>query len=364
MHRLKIAQVCPKYYPSIGGIETHVKELSERLVKGCFDVDVLCTDPEGNLPHEEVINGVRVLRFKSWAPGEAFWFSRGLNSYLAKNSSSYDIIHAHSFHGFPSLYAAKQKCKNKLVYTPHYHGVGHTLFRNLLHIPYRHFAAETFQKADLIIFVSKYEKDLAKKRFNFDEKKIIIIPNGLNLNEFLSLRKKRQGFILYVGRLEKYKGIDILIKTLPKLDVNIRLEVVGRGPYKKGLLDLTRSLNLQKRVIFSQDLPRNELLDKYATAGVFAMLSDHEAFGITVAEAIAARTPCILVNESALKEWVDNRNCYGIDPPVDSDKLATLIPKVIGLKVSSEAYSDKLLDWNNFAKQLSELYTSIADNLL
>ncbi len=50
---MKIAQVCPRYYPYIGGVETHVQEISQRLVKRGFEVDVVCTDTTGGLRKRE-----------------------------------------------------------------------------------------------------------------------------------------------------------------------------------------------------------------------------------------------------------------------------------------------------------------------
>ncbi|MDI6640295.1 MAG: glycosyltransferase, partial [Methanocellales archaeon] len=73
--KMKIAQVCPRYHPDIGGVETHVKEISERLVKRGFEVEVICTDPTGRLPKHEMINGVKVTRFRSIAPNDAFFFA-------------------------------------------------------------------------------------------------------------------------------------------------------------------------------------------------------------------------------------------------------------------------------------------------
>ena len=89
---MKIAQVCPRYHPYIGGVETHVKEVSERLAKRGHEVEVLTTDPRGDLPKQEIIDGVIVRRFKSWAPGEAYYFSGALKRYLTENSRSYDVV--------------------------------------------------------------------------------------------------------------------------------------------------------------------------------------------------------------------------------------------------------------------------------
>lgn len=129
---MRIAQVCPRYHPDTGGVETHTKEISERLAEKGFEIEVLTTDPYGELPKEEIINSVRVKRFRSWAPNENYHFSNELRKYLARNSDDHDIIHAHSYHDFPALHAAQAKNRNKLVFTPHYHGEGHTFFRNTL----------------------------------------------------------------------------------------------------------------------------------------------------------------------------------------------------------------------------------------
>ncbi len=61
---MKIAQICPRFPPHIGGIETHVYEISKRLAKE-FDVEVLTTDPRGALADVECIGDVAVRRFRS-----------------------------------------------------------------------------------------------------------------------------------------------------------------------------------------------------------------------------------------------------------------------------------------------------------
>jgi len=350
---MKILQVCPRYYPSIGGVEEHVRNISERLAKK-YDVSVFATDPCGKLPKQEVINGVKIRRFRSWAPGEAYYFSRGLQKHLTKNSESYDVMHAHSYHAFPALYAARAKGRNKLFFTPHYHGAGHTFFRSLLHIPYKFLGKDIFDKADKIICVSNCEKGLIVSHFEVSDEKIVVIPNGVNLEEFKGLEKKKKNSraILYVSRLEKYKGIQSLIRALPKLGNYTILEIVGKGPYKKSLVKLARKLEIEDGVRFYQDLPRKELLQKYTNADALLLLSKYEAFGISVAEALASKTPCIVANTSALKDWIDGKNCFGVDYPIDIDKLAELIDKVIGKRIDEV----KLSSWSEVTEKLVELY--------
>lgn len=351
---MKIVQVCPRYLPYIGGVETHVRELSKRLARRGFEVVVLTTDSDGGLPKRETIDDVEVRRFGAWAPGDAYYFSRELKSYLLRNSDCFDVVHAHCYHAFPALYATQAKSGNRLVFTSHYHGTGHTFFRSMLHIPYRFVGRRIFDKADKVICVSGFEKGLIRERFEVDEGKFVVIPNGVNLTEFRNLQKRESHgrIILTVSRLEKYKGIQYLIRVLPLLDENVTLDVVGKGPYRESLMEIAQRLGVGKRIRFSHDLPREELLRKFADANVFALLSEHEAYGITVAEALCAGTPCIVTRTSALTEWIDGRNCFGLDLPINLNALAILIRSIIGLRASKP----NVLDWDKVVDALIAVY--------
>jgi glycosyltransferase involved in cell wall biosynthesis len=356
--KTKILHVCPSYNPSIGGVEEHVKNIVERLAEK-HDVSVFTTTTSKTLPKNEIINGVRIKRCQAWSPNEAYYFSRELRRNLVKHSGDFDIVHAHNYHAFPALYAERAKKENKFVFTPHYHGEGHTFFRSLLHVPYKLLGRSIFEKADKIICVSDYEKSLVIKNFGVSCEKITIIPNGVNVGEFESLEKRVKDFriILYVGRLEKYKGIHYLIKVLPMLDNSTILEIVGKGPYKKSLINLARKLAVEKRVKFYQDLPRGQLLRKYIDADAFVLLSRHEAFGISVAEALSSKTPCILANTSGLKDWVDDENCFGIDYPIKMNELTRLIHNAIGREINRV----KLWEWEEVAEKVSEVYNNVVE---
>jgi glycosyltransferase involved in cell wall biosynthesis len=266
-------------------------------------------------------------------------------------------VHAHNYHAFPALYAAQAKGRNRLVFTPHYHGTGHTFLNSLLHIPYKALGKRILEKADRIICVSHHEKSLIARNFRIDEEKVVVIPNGVDLEEFKDLEKRKKDYrsILYVGRLEKYKGTAYLIRVMPKLGNNVVLEIVGKGSCKDSLVKLARKLGVDDRVKFFQDLSRNELLQKYADADVFVLLSKHEAYGISVAEALASRVPCIVANTSALKEWVDRKNSFGIDYPINLDELATLVNNVMGKDVGKL----RIPDWNEITEKLVNLYEDL-----
>lgn len=355
-----MVQVCPRFYPDIGGVETHVYEISRRLAKE-FELEILTTDPSGKMLKIEEVEGVTVRRFKSFAPGDAYYFSLELYRYLKKNSPKYDLIHAHNYHAFPALFAALTKSSNKLAFTPHYHGRGHSLIRDLLHKPYKMLGKRIFEKADAVICVSNFEKRLILKNFNVNHSKLFVIPNGINLEEFKDIeeiKKRKRGdikTILYVGRIEEYKGLDYLVKSLKNLPENYVLEIVGKGSYKSKIVKLARKIGVTDRVRFYQDLNRRELIEKYAKADVLVLLSKHEAYGLVVAEALACKTPCIVANTSALSEWVDNENVFGIDYPIRIERLVSLIKDVSRISVKEF----NIPTWDDAVDMLKMVYRKI-----
>lgn len=352
---LKIAQVCPRYYPFIGGVETYVKEISERLVKRGFDVEVICTDPSRRLPILEIVNRVSVRRFPALAPGDAYYFSPHIYCYLRKHR--YDLIHAHSYHAFPALFAALAKKNSRFVFTPYYHGGGHTRLRNMLHIPYRAVGSMIFGRADMITCISGYERKKVMSDFKVPSGKIEKIPVGMNPDEFAGIKPlKSQGdrkTILYAGRLEEYKGIQHIIKALPHL-TEFGLEIIGTGPYEGQLRRLAEQLSVAGRITWHGALARDRLLQHYASADVFVMLSTHESYGITVAEALASGTPCIVAKGSATEEFINGKMCIGVTMPSDAVELAAKINHIVAAeRVKTEK---KLFGWDEVVDRLIDVY--------
>jgi len=354
---MKILQVCPFSYGEVGGVSMHVKSISERLAKR-HDVTVYATNPKMKYPRYEVINGVKVERFKCYSPSDAYFFSWEMLFRLRKTEC--DIVHAHCYHALPMHFSTLAKC-SKFIVTPHFHGVGHTPFRESLFRLFKPFGKRTLMKADKIIAVSDYEKSILCRWFGLKPDRVIVIPNGVDLSEFSGLERQDHDYksILYVGYLSSFKGPQYLVEVLPKLEKNIVLEIVGSGPLRSYLERRARELKVHDSVRFYQNLPRGELLQKYADADVFVLLSRYEAYSIVVAEALAAGTPCIVAKTSALTEWVDNESCFGVDIPISLNKLAKLIDNVLDNGADKKAIKrwrgNKILDW----KEVVDHYETI-----
>lgn len=346
---MKIIMVCPRYHPDIGGVETHVKEISERLVKRGHIVEVVCTDPRGVYPGKDLINGVHITRFRSFAPNDAYYFAPRMVFYLKKCEGS--VLHAHGYHAFPALFASMAVQSKRFIFTPHYHGRGHTWFRNILLMGYNVVAKRIFYQADKIVCDSEYERELVMKKFPVQKDTFVLIPIGINVHEFSTFNATRDPQrLLYIGRIEKYKGIHHIIEALPALP-EYSLVIVGKGPYEEELHQLARTLDVQHRITWKKDLSREDLIREYKSAGIFISLSSFEAFGITVAEALASGLQAIVNHEGALAEFIDGEMCIGIEPSAER-----LVQAIHSLKAPS-VYQKKIFDWDEVVEKIIQTYS-------
>jgi glycosyltransferase involved in cell wall biosynthesis len=357
---MNILQVCPVPFGTPeGGIAEYVNNVSEFLAMK-HNVTVYGTNPGQTFPRKECIDGVRVERFQHYCLDGAYSFSIELPLRLRK--SKFDVIHGHGYHSFPLHFCPL--AKGKFIASTHFHGHGHTIFRDSILRLLKPFGKRTLLKADKIVAVSDYERSLLEKSFKFISSKIVVIPNGLNLSEFSDLKRNKRNFksMLYVGTLQIYKGPQYLVEVLPKLGDDVILEIVGKGPLREILEMRAKELKVSDRVRFYQDLPRNELLQKYADADLFVLLSRYEAYSIVVAEALAAGKHCILTRTSALAEWIDEEDCFGVNFPVDVNEFARLAKKVFDLGPNKNKgkkwIGKKILDWKDVADRLESVYLS------
>ena len=253
------------------------------------------------LPWEEEVNGVLGRRCQSLYPGNAYYFSLGLLRQLMK--SRFDIVRGHNYHAIPLL-LSRCASSQRFIVSPHYHRYGTTAFRHALIRMYKLLGGRILREADHIIAASKHEKGLVVKDFGINPAKIAVIPHGVNAADFRNLKRRERDHrtILCVARLEKFKGVQHVIRALPLLDEDIRLKIAGEGPYERDLMRLATRLRVKHRTDILHYLSGAELLERYAGADLFIMLSERENYGMGVGEALAAGTPCIVAARSALAD--------------------------------------------------------------
>lgn len=343
---MKILQVTPRYQPQSGGVETHVKAISEQLVNRGHEVTVVTADAGEKGQCREQRNGVEVRRYRSIAPGDAIHFSPQIIA--AAQTADVDIIHAHNYHSFPLFFAAIGATDQQLVMTTHYHGQSASPLRSSLLSLYRPFGRWAIKQCDQAIAVSEWECE--QLIADFDEN-ATVIPNGVNVEKFAKARpiQRERPYLLTVGRLKEYKGVQHAIRTLSVLD-KFDLLVAGSGPFREHLEQIAKEIGVLNRVEFLGYVDDEYLPKLYAGAEVFLNLSSFEAYGITVGEALAAGTPCVVRETGALTEWKQYEGCIGTRD-IETETIADAINTVVGNTVAAT-----LPTWHEVTEQIINHY--------
>lgn len=261
-----------------------------------------------------------------------------------------DIVHAHNYHSLPAFFAALGVTDERFVVTTHYHGESAGRFRDRLLSLYRPFGKWAINQADQVIAVSEWERDRLREDFDISA---TVIPNGVEVERFASAKPESRDrpYILTVGRLEKYKGVQHIIRAMSELK-EFDLLVVGSGPYREELERIALG-EVGNRVEFLGYVADDRLPRLYAGAEVYVTLSEFEAYGMTVAEALSAGTPCVVRELRALADWAKIHGCFGVSgttPGIVADAVRRV----------SETVPDRsrVPQWSDVTDQLEERYGS------
>ncbi|MBD3155889.1 MAG: glycosyltransferase [Candidatus Aenigmarchaeota archaeon] len=358
---MKIIQVSPTFHPDIGGIETHVKEISKRLAKK-HEVYVYTTTKFKDYKKEGIIDEIKIRRFKSYAPSNAYFFSPGL--YKALKNEECDILHLHNFHAFPAYLAYrafKNKKLKKLIFTPHYHHIASAKFRGFLHKFYDPIQSAIFKKADKILCATRYEIELLTEKFEIPKNKMKRIPNGIDLKRLKKYSFKKRNDpnefkILCVSRLEKYKRIQWLITALKEVSEKypkkeISLTIIGKGSYGDHIRNLIKELGLKDKVIIKYNLPDDKFLQEYQKCDVFVLPSEYEAFSIVTLEALCMGKPVIVSNVGFMRDLSENTG-YKISCVEDIvEGLSEIIENGFKLEFNPNEYT-----WDRIVEEVLKVY--------
>lgn len=347
---MKVLQVTHRYPPQTGGIETHVKEVSERLVTRGHDVTVFSSDAGEHGSRREHRNGVRIRRFRALTRNGAFYVAPGIGLAVRRNSAA--IVHVHNYHALPALFATVGLDGKPVVFTTHYHGTSESPLRDRLLSLYEPLGRRIVDRADTVIAVSDWEREQLRRDFSIESS---VIPNGIDFEQFADAipDERETRYLLCVGRLEKYKGIQYAIRALPELR-DYHLVVVGSGPYRDRLEDVARTTGVRDRVEFLGYVTDDDLPGLYAGADAYLALSEFEAYGLTVKESLAAGTPCVVRETGALGEWAERADCVGLDSPTPAS-IAEAVRAVIDREPSTRG----LRSWSDVVDGVEAEYNSV-----
>jgi len=236
------------------------------------------------------------------------------------------------------------------------------------------------QNADVNIAISEDEFSHFKD-YGVDEKKIILLPNGINPNLYtfandMHVREKfelgESPFLLFVGRLNLIKGPDLLLEAfyqIAKDYPNYLLIYAGNDDgLKTKLIALVKKYGLEKKIKFIgfvQDELKSEL---YHAADLLVIPSRLEAMSIVVLESAVAGTPVLMTNTCGLNDMTGENGAYAVSPDASSlaEGLRIMLskPNELDLRGSKiKSYVENSFSWSSIVKKYVKMYEDLITSL-
>ncbi len=345
---MRILQVIPYFIPAwnYGGPLTLVHNLSKELVERGHEVVIYTTDTL-NANHriketEETINGIKVRRFRNVSNSIAYkhnlFLSPSMLFAITKELPSFDIIHMYEYRTAQNILVHHYAKKYDVPYVSQADGsLVTSLRKGQLKKTFDFlFGHRIILDASKVIAVTPTEVEKYRE-LGIEESKIVQVPNSIDINEYErlpekgSFRKKygitEENIVLFLGRIHKIKGIDILVEAAAQLikdGRSIRLVIAGPDYGALGYLTkLAKELNIGGQVTFTGFILGEMKLAAYVDADVYVLPSIYETFPIAVLEACACATPVIVTDACQIADLV--RDTVGFVVPYDKDRLRDAI---------------------------------------
>jgi glycosyltransferase involved in cell wall biosynthesis len=224
---------------------------------------------------------------------------------------------------------------------------------------------------DRVLVFNNFSHDLARKA-GFKEEKIVVIPNGVEvetIDKVKPLNLVGDPKIIYVGRLEKIKGIDILLKAFSEFIKNFPravLYIIGEGSLRSSLQELARKLGIQNNVVFQGFIPPPTVWRYYKSADAVVLPSYIENFSIALLEAMASKAATIVSDAPGNTCIIKNGETGLIFPRGNWRELAAKMANVIldnnlRRRIINNAYQlvKNEYDWKKIALRYHETFQSI-----
>lgn len=357
----RVAMVSTRAQPEIGGVEAHVAEVAGRLVAQGYELELLTTDRNGDLPKvERHPEGYLVRRFRSYPKNRDYYFSAGL--FWAVLRAKADLIHVQGVHTAVPPEAMLAAWLRRKPYLLTFHTGGHSsALRERTRGTQWRILAPLLRRAKRLIGVSVYEGHRFDEILGWAPGTITVIRNGGSLPKVEGVAPV-PGRIISSGRVERYKGHHKVIEALPHLlaeHPDAHVQVLGHGPYEAELYALAESLGVRDRVSieFIPPVDRKAMAERVASASAMTLLSDYEAHPVAVMEALTLGTPAVVSRTSGLTELADAGLVVGIEQDATPQETAAAIARQFTDPVRPDPAT--LPTWETCVAGVADTYDSI-----
>jgi rhamnosyl/mannosyltransferase len=323
-----------KFYPPVpGGMERVLQSLAEGERAQGNDVRALVVN-RARETVQEFVNGVPVTRAASLLRVGSVWFAPALIPLVAKVDA--DILVLHEPNPMALLAYCLTRPRQRLIIWYHSEVLRPRWRYRLFYEP---FLNVPLQRAQRIVVSSPALVEHAEA-LQAHAQRCEVIPFGLDVApteaglhpSVAAVRGRWRGPVaLFVGRLVPYKGAEVMLRALAQVDA--AAVIVGDGPLRAQLEELSRRLGLDSRVFFLGSVDDGAVAAWYAACDFFVLpsVTRAEAFGLVQLEAMARGKPVISTRLATGVPWVNADGVSGIVvPPGDSDALAQAMRTLAG----------------------------------
>jgi len=360
---MKVAIVCPYAWDRVGGVQSHVRALAATLGARGHEVQVIApssltlTHQVGGGGNVKLVGRAVGIRANGSVAPVAFGPLAATGVRVALSDFQPDVMHLHE-PLIPSLsLLAVWAGQAPAVGTFHAAADKSHAYRMSKPI-----LARAMDRLDVRTAVSDAARDLIKSYFPGDYR---LTPNGVEARRFAEATPLDLGpgkKVLFLGRLEPRKGLDILIQAMARLrDLDATLVVAGQGPEERSCRALADRLDVRTRFlgrVGDDELPRAyRAADVYCAPGLGG-----ESFGIVLIEAMAAGVPVVCSDLAGYRSVAST--AASLVPPGQSVALAAALRKVltdpaeVARMQRANRRTAQMFDWDRLVTGVEAIYES------
>jgi len=339
---LRVTMVNKYYYPPhLGGVETHLRDISEGLVEhaGAQVRAIVCNESRERA--EESVDGVDVLRLPRQFALSSAPIALSMPSVLAaemRRAEPPDVMHLHTPYPWGELSFLRAHPDVPSVVLYH----SDIVRQKRMLAAYKPFFERFLDKVDLIIasspnmvehspFLSPRANKCRVVNFGVHVEDVAGTPDTLARAAQLRAEHGGRKIVLFVGRLIYYKGADVLVRAMADVP-DADLVMIGRGPLESELREIAVANGTIGRITWLEPQSDAELAAWYHAADVFCLpsVARSEAFGLVQIEAHAAGTPVVSTNLTTGVPYANLDGVTGLTVPVgDADALAAALSRLL-----------------------------------
>ncbi len=382
---MKIAQVCPYNIYRSGGVQSHILFLAENLRRRKHDVKILAPKINGGKIDTDLIEKIapdveivqfgtgKLVSMQETQMEITFEPRRNkIKEYL--ENEKFDVMHFHTPET-PFLSLQILSDSNCATIATHHSTYPETMSAKALEKMWSPLLSYILDAFDTTIAVSDVPARPLKEKTS---KEVLIVPNGIDLRTFNHKVKGQKGLrhakdeviILFLGRLDKRKGVIYLIKAFEKLrktTPNARLLIAGKGTELENLKSYVKRKKLSD-VEFLGFIPEEEKPSLYASCDIYCSPAIYgESFGIVLVEAMATGKPVVSTAIPGHKSAIKDRGRLLLAQPKDINDLAEKLEILCKYKDLRKSFGKwgveaaQEFSWDRITERLIEIYEETLD---